>query len=185
MKRTTTPTLTVPTTHDGSVMTLAIARATDGDWPRIWPVWHEVVAPGDTYTFPTDSTSEDGRRLWMPASPAQTWIATDAEAPDLVLGTYLLKPNQTGPGSHVANAGFMVGSAARGRGLGRALAEHCITQARLAGYLGMQFNAVVANNHRAIALWHSLGFETVGTVPRAFRHPRDGLVDLLVMYQDL
>ncbi len=49
----------------------------------------------------------------------------------------------------------------------------------------MQFNAVVATNDRAIALWYSLGFQTVGTVPRAFRHPRDGLVDLLVMYRDL
>jgi GNAT superfamily N-acetyltransferase len=166
-------------------MTLAITPATDADWLRIWPVWHEVVAPGDTYTFAPDSSSADGQRLWMPGPPAQTWIATDTDEAGPVLGTYLLKPNQTGAGAHVANAGFMVGSVARGRGLGRTLAEHCITQARLAGYLGMQFNAVVANNHRAIALWHSLGFDTVGTVPRAFRHPSDGLVDLHVMYQDL
>ena len=108
---------------------------------------------------------------------------TDAD--DLVLGTYLLKPNQPGNGSHIANAGFMVSSAARGRGVGRAMGEHCLDQARAAGYLGMQFNAVVASNHGAIKLWYALGFETIGTVPRAFRHPVDGLVGLHIMYRDL
>ena len=70
-------------------------------------------------------------------------------------------------------------------GLGRAMGEHCLEQARAAGYLGMQFNAVVASNHTAIKLWSALGFSTIGTVPRAFRHPTDGLVDLLIMYRDL
>lgn len=163
-------------------MTAAFTQATEADWPRIWPVWHEVVQRGDTYTFDPASSRADGQRLWLPGPPAQTWMVTDDE---LVLGTYLLKPNQPGQGAHVANAGFMVSSAARGRGLGRAMAEHCLDQARAAGYLGMQFNAVVASNHRAIALWYSLGFETIGTVPRAFRHPQDGLVDLHIMYRDL
>ena len=164
-----------------------ITQATATDWSRIWSVWHEVIQRGDTYTIDPDSSSEDGRRIWLPGPPAQTWIATDgADDPDEpVLGTYLLKPNQGGGGSHIANAGFMVSSAARGRGIGRTLGEHCLDQARAAGYLGMQFNAVVATNDRAIALWYSLGFQTVGTVPRAFRHPRAGLVDLLVMYRDL
>jgi GNAT superfamily N-acetyltransferase len=160
------------------------ARAGAADWPRIWPVWHEVVQRGDTYTFDPRSTTEDGQRSWLLAEPAQTWIASDGPG-ESVLGTYLLKPNQGGHGAHIANAGFMVGSAARGRGLGRAMGEHCLEQARAAGYLGMQFNAVVASNHTAIKLWSALGFSTIGTVPRAFRHPTDGLVDLLIMYRDL
>jgi GNAT superfamily N-acetyltransferase len=159
-------------------------RATEADWPQIWPVWHEVVQRGDTYTFDPRSTTEDGRRSWFFPEPAQTWIVRDGPG-EPVLGTYLLKPNQPGNGAHVANAGFMVSSAARGRGLGRALGEHCLSQARAAGYLGMQFNAVVATNHNAIKLWYALGFATIGTVPRAFRHPVDGLVDLHVMYRDL
>jgi ribosomal protein S18 acetylase RimI-like enzyme len=161
-------------------------RAGDTDWPRIWPLWHEVVQRGDTYTYDPHSTSEDGRRIWMLPSPAQTWVVTGSGGADEpVWGTYLLKPNQAGNGSHIANAGFMVSSAARGRGLGRAMADHCLDQARAAGYLGMQFNAVVASNHTAIKLWYSVGFETIGSVPRAFRHPVDGLVDLLIMYRDL
>jgi GNAT superfamily N-acetyltransferase len=160
------------------------ARAGSGDWPRIWPVWHEVVERGDTYTFDPRSTTEDGQRSWLLPEPAQTWLTSDGPG-EAVLGTYLLKPNQGGNGAHIANAGFMVSSAARGRGLGRAMGEHCLEQARIAGYLGMQFNAVIASNHIAIKLWYALGFATIGTVPRAFRHPTDGLVELLIMYRDL
>lgn len=163
---------------------MTFVEATESDWPRIWPVWHEVVQRGDTYTFDPRSNTDDGRRIWMQPAPAQVWIVTDDDG-ELVLGTYLLKPNQPGNGAHIANAGFMVSSAARGRGIGRAMGEHCLRQARAAGYLGMQFNAVVASNHGAIQLWYALGFETIGTVPRAFRHPVDGLVDLHIMYRDL
>jgi L-amino acid N-acyltransferase YncA len=161
------------------------ARADVDDWPRIWPVWHEVVQRGDTYTFDPRSSSEEGRRSWMQPAPAQIWMVTSSDTGEVVLGTYLLKPNQPGHGDHVANAGFMVSAAARGRGVGRAMGEHCLDQARFAGYLGMQFNAVVASNHGAIELWYALGFETIGTVPRAFRHPTDGLVGLHIMYRDL
>jgi ribosomal protein S18 acetylase RimI-like enzyme len=49
----------------------------------------------------------------------------------------------------------------------------------------MQFNAVVETNTRAVALWRSLGFEIIGTVPDAFCHPTDGYVGLHVMYRRL
>jgi ribosomal protein S18 acetylase RimI-like enzyme len=44
---------------------------------------------------------------------------------------------------------------------------------------------VVETNTRAVALWTSLGFEIVGTVPEAFRHPRHGLVAMHVMHRTL
>jgi GNAT superfamily N-acetyltransferase len=168
-------------------VSLDFAPANQDDWPKIWPLWHEVVVAGDTYTFDPGCSMDDAAKIWLPGSPAQTWSVRDDADPadDTVLGTYLLKPNQTGNGAHVANAGFMVGAVARGRGVGRAMGEHCLHQARADGYLGMQFNAVVATNTNAIALWRALGFATVGTVPRAFRHPVHGLVDLHIMYRDL
>jgi ribosomal protein S18 acetylase RimI-like enzyme len=49
----------------------------------------------------------------------------------------------------------------------------------------MQFNAVVETNDAAIALWESLGFSIIGTVPDAFDHATDGLVGLHVMYRPL
>ena len=157
-------------------------RATGVDWDGLWPIWQETVAAGDTYTLPPDTGKDEARTIWMPAPPAETWLA---EADGRLLGSYLLKPNQRGPGGHVANASFMVASAARGRGVGRLLGQHCLDRARAAGYLAMQFNAVVATNTGAIALWESLGFATVGTIPAGFRHPTLGLVDLHVMHRFL
>jgi ribosomal protein S18 acetylase RimI-like enzyme len=104
---------------------------------------------------------------------------------DSIVGTYLLKPNAPEPGAHVANAGFMVSPSARGMGLGRKLAEHCLARATDNKYLAMQFNAVVATNVNAITLWQSLGFAIVGTVPQAYRHRTAGLVDIHVMYRSL
>jgi hypothetical protein len=57
--------------------------------------------------------------------------------------------------------------------------------ARDEGYRAMQFNAVVETNSRAVALWRSLGFDILTTIPEAFRHPTSGYVGLHVMYRRL
>jgi len=79
----------------------------------------------------------------------------------------------------------MVDPARWGQGVGRALAEDMIDWATSAGYRGLQFNAVVESNHRAVRMYRSLGFEILGTVPDGFRHPTDGYVGLHVMYLGL
>ncbi|MBF5033527.1 MULTISPECIES: GNAT family N-acetyltransferase [unclassified Micromonospora] len=162
---------------------MEIRTATPADWPLIWPFLREIVAAGETYTWPRDVTEEQARGLWMPPAPARTVVAV---APDgAVLGSAKLAPNQGGPGDHVANASFMVAPAAAGRGVGRALAAYVLDAARADGYRAMQFNAVVATNTRAVELWRSLGFEVIGRVPEGFRHPTRGYVDLLVMHRRL
>ena len=89
------------------------------------------------------------------------------------------------PTEYVANGSFMVGAAARGRGVGRLLGQAALDHARAAGFRAMQFNAVVEANSVAVALWGSLGFEIVGTVPEAFDHPTQGPVGLHIMYRRL
>lgn len=163
-------------------MTVRLRRAGDGDWDALWPIWREVVAGGDTYAYDPALSSERARASWLAPAPHEAWLAEDGGA---VVGTYHLGPNHSGPGSHVANASYMVAAPERGRGIGRLMVEHSIARAREAGYLGMQFNAVAATNVHAIALYERLGFVTVGVVPRAFRHPSEGLVGLHVMYRDL
>ncbi len=160
----------------------AIRRATAADWPGIWPIWHEVVAAGETYTWDPHTDEATAQTLWLPPPPAETWVATEGPT---ITGTALLKPNQPGLGAHVANASFMVAAAAAGRGIGRRLAEHLIAHAATSGYRAMQFNAVVSTNEPAVALWRALGFDIVGTIPEGFRHPRLGYVDLYVMYRKL
>ena len=161
---------------------MEIRPATDGDWPRIWPIWHAIVTTGETYTWPPDTGEAAARALWMLPPPVEVWVAEDG---DNILGTALLKQNQPGLGDHVANAAFMVDGAAAGRGVGRRLAEHVLRRATEAGYAAMQFNAVVSSNDRAIGLWRALGFDIIGTAPGAFRHRVHGPVDLHIMYRRL
>ena len=160
---------------------LTIRPARDDDWGAIWTIFAAVVARGDTYAYPPDIAETDARRLWL-APGVATWVA---EADGTVVGTYVLKPNQPGLGDHVANAGYMVAAASRGRGVGGAMCEHSMDAARAAGYRAMQFNFVVSTNAGAVALWRRLGFAVVGTVPRAFRHRERGEVDVYVMHRFL
>lgn len=163
-------------------MTVRVREATDADWPAIWPIVEAIVRAGESYVYARDLTEDAARTLWMQTSPAVTLVAVDDGR---VLGTAKAGPNYLGPGSHVANASYMVAEAARGRGVGRALAEATIDWARSKGFHAMQFNAVVEANHAAVRLWRALGFEIIGTAPEAFDHPREGLVGLHIMYRRL
>ncbi|WP_188316344.1 GNAT family N-acetyltransferase [Solihabitans fulvus] len=153
------------------------------DWPAIWPFLHDIVAAGETYTYDRDLTEDRARSIWLLEPPGHTVIAVDAAG--VVLGTAKMNPNQAGPGAHVASASFMVAPAHSGRGVGRALGEYALDWARAAGYRAMQFNAVVETNTRAVALWRSLGFAVLGTLPEGFDHPVHGFVGLHIMHRPL
>ncbi|WP_435176206.1 GNAT family N-acetyltransferase [Actinacidiphila sp. bgisy145] len=157
--------------------------ATAADWPLIWPFLQRICAEGETFSYPVDLTQEVGRGYWMLPPPGRTVVAADAGG--RVLGTAKMNPNQMGNAGHVASASFMVDPAHAGRGVGRALCTEALRWAAAEGYRGMQFNAVVASNTHAVALYRSLGFEVVGTVPDGFRHPRLGYVGLHIMYKSL
>jgi|1185.fasta_scaffold00632_3 L-amino acid N-acyltransferase YncA len=160
---------------------LNIRPATNADREAIWQVFHDVVAPGDTYAIDPGISREDALAYWF-RSDTRTYVT---EQGGEIVGTYTLRPNRAGGGGHVSNASFMVDPAARGRGIGKAMAEHCLDQARGLGYRAMQFNCVVSTNETAVRLWQNLGFRIVGTLPGAFRHPVRGFVDAYVMFRDL
>ena len=141
-----------------------------------------VFRAGETYAFDPNIAEPDAYRLWIEQPKAVHVAAADDGA---LLGTYYLKANQSGPGDHVCNCGYIVADHARGRGVARALCEHSQSQAIAAGFTAMQYNCVVATNTSAIALWQKLGFAIAGTLPGAFRHPRRGEVDAYVMYKRL
>ena len=162
---------------------MLVRDATAGDWPAIWPFLRRIVAAGETWCWDRDTGEEAARAKWFPPPPGRTVVAVDADG--AVLGTAETHPNQAGPGAHVANAGFMVDPAHAGRGVGRALAVHVLEQARADGYRAMVFNAVVETNTGAVALWRSVGFEVLATIPEAFAHPTAGYVGLHVMHRRL
>ncbi|MDQ3406496.1 MAG: GNAT family N-acetyltransferase [Actinomycetota bacterium] len=161
---------------------MRVIPATSADWPRIWPLWHRVVAAGETIMWAPDTDEPTARALWMSPTSAEVFIAEDDGE---VVGTAMLKPNQPGLGDHVANAAFMVDPDHTGQGIGRLLAEYVVGRARQLGYHGMQFNAVVSSNVGAVRLWKRLGFEIAGTIPNGFRHATLGPVDIHVMYRAL
>jgi L-amino acid N-acyltransferase YncA len=164
------------------VASMNIRPATEADRDAIWKIFREVVAAGDTYALDPNISREDALAYWF-APGTHTYVT---EHPAIGIGgTYILRPNQSGGGSHVANAGFMVSASARGQGLGRAMAEHCLSEARRLGFRAMQFNYVISTNTAAIRLWQDLGFEIVGTLASAFHHPVKGYVDVYVMYRSL
>lgn len=164
-----------------SASALTVRPATWDDWDAIWEIFHDVVRTGDTYAYPPDTSRADALASWVGAARG-TYVA---EADGRVLGTYFIKTNQPGQGAHVCNAGYMVGAHARGRGVGEAMCRHSLTEARRLGYDAMQYNLVVATNEGAIRLWKRMGFEEIGRLPGAFRHPVDGRVDALVLYREL
>jgi GNAT superfamily N-acetyltransferase len=141
------------------------------------------VRTGETYTWDPDAGEDAAYSWWMQPAPGRTFVAVDDDG--TILGTAKSGRNQGGGGSHVGTASFMVGAEHEGRGVGRALAEHVIAQAKADGFRAIQFNAVVETNVRAVKLWESLGFGILTTVPEGFHHPTDGYVGLHVMWRSL
>jgi ribosomal protein S18 acetylase RimI-like enzyme len=157
----------------------ATATATDTD--AVWSILEPIVRAGETYALPRDLSRADVLGWWH-AAGNEVFIAEEGSA---VLGTYFIRPNQRGPGSHVANCGYATAQATTGRGIARAMCAHSLEHARARGYRAMQFNIVISTNVAAVHLWTSMGFETLCRLPGAFQHPTLGFVDALVMHRTL
>lgn len=152
------------------------------DLDGVWEIFHAVVQSGDTYDYPSNTTKSGAQKFWIDA-PQKTFVACKPNGD--IAGTYFIKPNRVGNGSHVANAAFMVHPNARGLGAGKIMGLHAIQTARSSGYVAMQFNLVVSVNKPAVSLWQKLGFDIIGTLPKAFHHSQLGYVDAYIMYQVL
>lgn len=143
---------------------IKIREANEKDQDEIWAIIKEVIAKGDSYVFEPNSPREELIAYWC-GSDKHTYVAIDG---DDVVGTFLIKDNYIGLGSHVANASYMTKPSEFGRGIGRKMGEHSLGEAKTLGYHAMQFNIVIKTNERAVNLWKSLGFKIVGEVPEVF-----------------
>jgi ribosomal protein S18 acetylase RimI-like enzyme len=160
---------------------VVIRPAEPEDADAIWAILEPTLRAGETYAIDQDVSRDDALGWWL--RPAhEVHVAT---IDDRVVGTYFLVRNHDGRGSHVANAAYMVGPDARGRGVGRALCADSLDRARERGFTAMQFNFVVSTNTAAVALWRALGFDVVGRIPDAFDDPTRGLVEAYVMHRFL
>ena len=148
----------------------------------MWRIVEPVFRAGETYAYPPDIEEQEAYRVWIEA-PEMTYVAEAGDG--RIVGTYYIKPNQPALGAHVCNCGYIVAEQARGTGVASAMCEHSQRVAVARGYRAMQYNLVVATNAGAVRLWLRHGFDLIGTLPAAFRHPRMGLVDAHVMYKRL
>ncbi len=160
-------------------MSLTIREIKKCDYDAVLGIFLDIVSKGETYAFDPKTSKEEALELWI-NKPTVTYVA---ELGGKVVGTYYIKPNQPSLGSHVCNCGYIVSEEARGRGIASAMCEHSQKQARRLGFLAMQFNLVVSTNEVAVRLWQKLGFEIIGTLPKAFKHRQFGLVEAHVMYK--
>jgi ribosomal protein S18 acetylase RimI-like enzyme len=160
---------------------MQIRPALPSDADAIWAILEPTIRAGETYTLPVDMSRDDALAYWI--SPDHAVFV--AEENGSAVGTYFLRANQRGGGSHVCNCGYVTAPNATGLGVARAMCAHSLDHARERGFLAMQFNFVISTNERAVRLWESFGFKTVGRLPQAFRHPTQGLVDSLVMHRFL
>lgn len=151
------------------------------DHPAIWEILEPVIRAGETYALDRDMNREATLAYWL-APDKETFVAEEDGA---ILGTFYMRANQAGGGSHICNCGYMTSAQATGRGVARQMCQFSLNHARERGYRGMQFNFVVSTNERAVRLWESLGFKIMGVLPLAFNHPSRGYVDALVMFQPL
>lgn len=151
------------------------------DRDQIWDIIEPTFRAGETYPVAKDISKEDGLAYWF--TPGHYVYA--AEENGKLLGTYFLKANFKGGGSHVSNCGYIIGPWAQGKGVAKALCQHSLREARAKGFRAMQFNFVISTNERAVKLWQSQGFEILARVPQGFLHPTHGYVDTLIMFQSL
>jgi len=161
---------------------LEIRAFEDQDWSQVWPILRDVVVEQETFAYDPAMSENEARSMWIVGPPGRTLVA---DANGQILGTANMYANRPGPGKHIASGSFMVGRAARGQGVGRALVEAALAWAGENGFVGMQFNAVVEGNVAAERLYADLGFVTVGTVPGAFLSPTRGRVGLHILYRPL
>jgi L-amino acid N-acyltransferase YncA len=163
------------------VRIVTIRLAVETDFESMWAIFRDVIASGDTYVFAPDTPRDEAYAYWFGPGVA-SYVA---ECDDRIAGMYKIVANQRDRGSHVANASFMVAPSSSGKGVGRQMGVHCLEEARRLGFRAMQFNFVVSTNGAAVALWQSLGFAIVGTLPKVFLHGALGYVDAYVMYRTL
>lgn len=160
---------------------MLIRRTRPSDAPAVVDIVLPAIREGGTYALDPQMSEADALAYWMGADK-ETFVA---EFEGSIVGTYYMRPNQGGGGGHVCNCGYITSAASSGKGVAGRMCDHSLAYARERAYRAMQFNFVVETNERAVRLWRHKGFDVVGRLPGAFRHPTAGYVDALVMFRTL
>jgi ribosomal protein S18 acetylase RimI-like enzyme len=146
-----------------------------------------IILEGKTYPQKQPLTSTEFAAYWLNQDAfvvRGVEQGTQHKAKE-ILGAFFIKPNFPGRCSHICNAGFIVLPRMRGQGIGRFMAEAMLEIATSLGYEAVMFNLVFETNIPSIALWQSLGFETIGKIPHAAKLASGQIANALIMYRGL
>ncbi len=160
---------------------MIIRPVSNNDINTLWTIFKKIIDLGDTYIWNESTSKDDFKDLWL-ASDINTYVVDEGVR---TVGSYILRPNHFGRGAHIANGSYIVDPACQGRGVGKLICRHSLTEAKRLGFKGIQFNMVVSTNEAAIKLWKSFGFKIIGTTPKGFNHKELGYVDAHIMYLEL
>lgn len=154
---------------------ITIRAAESGDHHDLFRIYAAVVEEGGAFPREPPADEQMFREGWFEGMTA-VYVA---EVDGVLAGSYHLLPNFDGTAAHIANAGYMVARAYRRHGVGRALVEHSLEEARRQGFDAMMFNLVLESNPSR-HLYEGFGFRKVGRVPEAI-----GGVDAIVYWRKL
>ncbi|MGR3512491.1 MAG: GNAT family N-acetyltransferase [Paracoccaceae bacterium] len=149
----------------------------DRDENAVWSMLEPVFRAGDTYAIDADISRNEALAYW---SASYAYVAEIDGEP---VGTFYIRPNQQGGGAHICNCGYITARGLEGRGVARGMLAFSLDEAKRLGFEAMQYNFVLADNTRAIATWDRAGFETIGCIPKAFRHSDGRYTDALIMHK--
>lgn len=159
---------------------MKIRGFTKQDVPAMAEIWNEVVEAGLAFPQEETLTAEQAEQFFS----SQSFTAV-AEGNGVIAGLYILHPNNVGRCGHIANASYAVWRELRGKQIGRELVSHSLRKCAELGFRILQFNAVVADNKPALALYESLGFRQLGVIPGGFRKKDGSYADIIPHYFDV
>ena len=148
---------------------------------HLYEIFQEVVDSGSQFPYECSSIQEFHRQFFGPNSQVYVVCSSKGE----ILGCFYIKPNYSGRSAHIANAAYMIGSAHRGQGIGTLLVKASLEVAKDLGFQAMQFNMVLSQNLVALKLYQKLGFNIIGTIPRAIRNPDGSYQQGHVLHREL
>ncbi len=158
---------------------IKIGEYQSADCGEVTAVWNEVILAANAFPQeePLGSYTEADEFF-----KSQTYTGVAKTEAGEVAGVYILHPNFPGRCGHICNASFAVRKDLRGRHIGRSLVLHCGETAKQKGFSILELNAVVADNHAALALYKELGFKQLGAIPNAYRKGDGTFEDIIPHY---
>ena len=162
-------------------MPVKITAYDESDIKQMIAVWNEVVRDGKAFPQTEELDEETGALFFSSQTVTETARKDDGE----IVGLYILHPNNVGRCGHICNCSYAVKGGCRGLGTGEKLVRRSIEAGREKGFRILQFNAVVASNKAALALYEKLGFTRLGVIPGGFRLDDGSYADIIPHYISL